>query len=460
MGSNGPTADVGYDVAFFDKVRREARTELTAIEWSRDGFATRRNEEFRRLAEEPDRHDAGFRFLDAADYSVERFQQEIEAKETPVILRGVVEEDGWWATDTYEETWGLGPVCERFKDVKMKCGESDDGVVLKTPLGKFKEYATCNGDDSPLYVFDSKFTTRDETSTLKHSYRVPKYFDKDLFRYVPRDRPPNKWLLLGPQRSGTTVHIDPNQSSAWNALLSGYKRWVLFPPATSRRLAKGKDYVRKGEDDEAIQYFVNVLPRMRADMLAGNGVVSSGERLQMYEVTQRPGEVIFVPGGWWHAVINLTDAVAVTQNFVTETRFARCWQDIRTGRPCMARRWLAVLEQRRPDLHAWAERLNAQDGFDMVRAQDRRHRARRKRDKAWVEERVRKAQKRKREHSEQAFTAEDEAAARERAAKRLRRRRRRSSSTTSSGSSSSSSSSSCTTSTSSSSTRSSLSQAS
>ena len=51
------------------------------------------------------------------------------------------------------------------------------------------------------------------------------------------DRPPHRWLVYGPNQSGSPFHLDPYQTSAWNALISWQKRWALYlhdhyPPGT------------------------------------------------------------------------------------------------------------------------------------------------------------------------------------------------------------------------------------
>lgn len=60
---------------------------------------------------------------------------------------------------------------------------------------------------------------------LVEDYYVPNLFKEDLFSLMDEsDRPPFRWLVIGPARSGASWHVDPALTSAWNTLLRGQKR--------------------------------------------------------------------------------------------------------------------------------------------------------------------------------------------------------------------------------------------
>jgi histone arginine demethylase JMJD6 len=63
------------------------------------------------------------------------------------------------------------------------------------------------------------------------------------------------------------------------------------------------------------------------------------------EFIQGPGETVFVPGGLWHAVINLTDTMAVTQNVMTHQCFDKVWRSTRCERPKFGKFFLEKLQQ-------------------------------------------------------------------------------------------------------------------
>lgn len=254
---------------------------------------------------------------------------------------------------------------EHLRERRLKCGEHDSGKSIRIRLKHFLRYLHNNIDDSPLYIFDSSFDDDSVAKSLLSDYRVPTFFDEDLFKLVSESRrPPYRWFLVGPERSGTCVHIDPLATSAWNTLIVGKKRWVLFPPNVPKSIVKGNGLIRKGEDDEAVHYFTTILPRIKQAAIESGGE-GKYQDFECYEFTQYEGETVYIPNGWWHAVLNLTHTVGVTQNFCSSQNFDQVWKKTRTGRKKMAYKWLLQLDEFYPHLAKRAREINARDNFVM-----------------------------------------------------------------------------------------------
>lgn len=307
--------------------------------------------------------------LDASSVSPEEFYK-YEIEKVPCVIQNIVsghdggEYVGPWDA---EKKWQLDALKEdeTLVNRKYKCGEDDDERNIKIRLEHFLNYTEKNKDDSPLYIFDSNFDEDDHAKRLLTDYRVPSYFNDDLFGLVSESRrPPYRWWLVGPERSGTCVHIDPLSTSAWNTLVVGKKRWVLFPPHVPKSVVKGNGLVRDDEDDEAVHYFMHILPRIKRKAHTFRGT-EKYKNFCCYEFTQNPGETCFIPAGWWHAVLNLTDTVAVTQNFCSPRNFDDVWLKTRSGRKKMAWKWLCQLEEKYPDLAERAKAANKRDRFVM-----------------------------------------------------------------------------------------------
>ena len=294
------------------------------------------------------------------ELSVERFIREYEEPYQPVMISGLT--DDWpsrhWSFASLEAS--------PYRNLSLKCGEDDDGFPIKIKLKYFLQYLYTQIDDSPLYIFDCAFSDNIiYGKRILSDFTIPKYFTDDLFKYVGEiRRPPYRWILIGPKRSGSSIHIDPLGTSAWNTLLSGIKRWVMFPPNTPKDIVKGEKYMTNDDDNEAITYFTRILPRIKQ---AERERIQQGlPSLGIRECMQYPGETIFVPGGWWHSVLNIQDSIAITQNFVSKTNFVTCWRLARDGRRKMALRWFQRLACKRElsDLVERAQIVNAVDGWD------------------------------------------------------------------------------------------------
>lgn len=309
--------------------------------------------------------------LDAQSLSTDDFTSNYEAKEIPCVIKSIAAgyDDAQFVGSTWPavDKWPLEKLktCNDLSERQFKCGEDDDGDSIKVKLRHFIHYLEDNQDDSPLYIFDTSFDEDKYSKSILADYKVPSYFRDDLFGLVAESRrPPYRWFLVGPERSGTCLHVDPLATNAWNTLIEGEKRWVLFPPSVSKHICKGKGLIGKDEDDEAVHYFMQILPRIKKKAMALRDT-EDYRNFACYEFTQKAGETVFVPNGWWHAVLNITHTVGVTQNFCSRRNFDKVWVKTRTGRKRMAWRWLCELDVHYPDLADRARTINRRHNFRM-----------------------------------------------------------------------------------------------
>lgn len=101
--------------------------------------------------------------------------------------------------------WSLESLLDKYSDVSFKA------EVVDWPLKTYVDYMNDNADESPLYLGDSTFVEKMDLKVGKHGqYWAPDCFGEDLFSVLGDDRPDNRWLLIGPTRSGSSFHLDPN----------------------------------------------------------------------------------------------------------------------------------------------------------------------------------------------------------------------------------------------------------
>ncbi|KAG2497828.1 hypothetical protein HYH03_004098 [Edaphochlamys debaryana] len=231
-----------------------------------------------------------------------QFVQQYDSTCMPVLLCDML---GSWPV----ASWELPALSAAFPAARFKVSKPHGGRALMT-LPAYVDYMARQADEEPLYIFDPDFA--EAAPGIRQMYDVPHVFAEDYMDCLRGVRPPYRWLVLGPARAGASWHVDPSLTSAWNSLLSGRKRWALYPP---HRPPPGLVLDEGGQEDESssftsLQWFLEVYPTLPPEQ-------------RPVEFVQNPGETVFVPGGWWHAVLNLETSVAVTQNYVGASNLER-----------------------------------------------------------------------------------------------------------------------------------------
>jgi hypothetical protein len=279
------------------------------------------------------------------DLSTDEFVAQYEKPNKPLIITGAV--DYWPALKRWSESFLIdsskteasGPDSADGEGPTFRATSATAPLAATFTLQGYFRYLHETHEEAPLYLFDRNFMRK--LQSLKGHYDVPRYFrsvddssvystDKglsgtDLFRlFGPEARPDYRWLICGPKRSGSIFHIDPNSTNAWNVSVQGRKKWIFYPPHVS---PPGVVMSHDGAD-------------VTVPISTGEWLLSFWEQhlearknpdptMRPLEAVVQPGEVIFVPHGYWHMVVNLDHCIALTHNYVSTSNLANCLRFLR-----------------------------------------------------------------------------------------------------------------------------------
>ncbi|KAI8775823.1 2-oxoglutarate and iron-dependent oxygenase JMJD4 isoform X2 [Biomphalaria glabrata] len=125
-----------------------------------------------------------------------------------------------------------------------------------------------------------------------------------------------RFVYMGPKHSWTPFHVDVLHSYSWSANICGQKKWILFPPGCETKLLdKHKQMAFDIRSDE-----------LKDSKLFPEALMALEEAITVF---QNPGEIIFIPSGWYHQVINLDDTISINHNWINGCNCHLVWTYIR-----------------------------------------------------------------------------------------------------------------------------------
>ncbi|MBZ5506013.1 MAG: cupin-like domain-containing protein [Acidobacteriia bacterium] len=211
----------------------------------------------------------------------------------PVAIEGLLSR--WDAA----RLWTKDFFCTYYGDLKVTVRNSENYDSVRTvPLSEYISDLEKGGPCTNYYLKDWRFEF--DCPSLKQDYCVPEYLYSWTERLPALIRPIWRWIFIGPPNTASHLHVDFLNTSAWNALLSGKKRWIFFQPGEARWMYRGKVNAFSPDFEQ--------FPLFR--------------RAKPIVYIQNAGEVLVTPGGWWHAVRNEEVSIALSENFINRTNFS------------------------------------------------------------------------------------------------------------------------------------------
>jgi len=152
------------------------------------------------------------------------------------------------------------------------------------------------------------------------AYDTPIYFKSDWLNEFWDQRSDvaddYRFVYMGPKGSWTPFHVDVFRSHSWSANICGCKKWLIYPPGQEK-------------------YLTDRLGNLAYDITSSD--INDQQQFPDFEkaskpitVIQREGEVIFVPSGWHHQVMNLEDTISINHNWTNACGILKMWEHLQS----------------------------------------------------------------------------------------------------------------------------------
>jgi hypothetical protein len=243
---------------------------------------------------------------------------------TPVVVTGAT-------TAETLQAWQLPHLVDRIGDYKCRVARSatkryrygeQEGLVTETmPFSKFVDLAFRGNSTDHCYLQDDirSFPPLLEFTGLPSELSRPKITQAKL------------WVSAA--ESITSLHYDPVETILWQ--LVGSKRFILFPPGVREYYpygwkTKSSFLSQVSIDDPDYQRF----PLFR------NAI--------RHEIEVCPGDLIYVPLGWWHEVHSI-DPINISVNyrwFAPLLKTLKNWRQFTRTAPVIIKSLRAIRAQR------------------------------------------------------------------------------------------------------------------
>jgi hypothetical protein len=230
----------------------------------------------------------------------EIFYKEFGMKNKPLLLEGYCKD--WEAV----KKWNSDFFISNYGDLKVKVFASVGEMVEKTvTIKEYFEYFESPTDE--MYFYLKNWIFEDEASGLLNDYVTPlifKCWTSDLEKNM---KPKLRWLYIGPKGSGSPLHLDILNTSAWNGVITGKKLWNFYPPDQAKYLYDCK-VDTFNPDHEKFPLF---------------------KQAKAITCVQSPGDIVFTPTGWFHQVLNTEPGISITENFINKTNYLQVYSTLK-----------------------------------------------------------------------------------------------------------------------------------